>query len=818
MSGPCDDLRVIDLSSGPVGGVATMVLADFGADVVKVERPGGDPWRRLANAPVWLRGKRSVELDLANDEGRSALTRLAGGADVVVASFRPGSAERLGAGYETLAASNPGLVYCSITAWGPRGPYARYPGYEGLVAAKSGRMQHFAGTPAREGPAYSAVQVGAHGASQSAVTGVLAALLARERLGRGQLVETSLLQGLFPYDMRGLVWRQLEERYPERMAGNPFGAPAPAPTLQYQPVRCADGRWIQLANLLEHHFHEYIAAVGLSGVFADERFLGMPRQLEPDAREELRELMLARMQERTCEEWMALFLENGNIAAEPFDDAASALEHPDMVANGDVVTIEDPRLGPVRQPGALARLSETPAQLGAPAPAVGEHSQELLAERPRATWRPPASAERPRHPLEGVTVLEFATIIAGPLGCALLADLGARVIKVEQPGGDPFRGMGVGFGAYVPTAKTNAGKESICLDLKTAEGRELAQRLAAQADVIVQNWRIGVAERLGLGYEELRERNPGLVYVHALGYGPDGPSAARPSAHPIPGAVIGGALRQAGAAMPPAEPGSVEELKEAARWLFRSNEANPDPNTSLLIASAALLGLYARARTGEGQLVELSMLGASAYAGLDDFVGYEGRPPQRAVDAGLHGPSALYRLYRARSGWVFLAAVTEAEWSRLARALDEGLGEGLGEDVRFADAVARERHEEALAERLSAIFARRDAAEWERELIAAVVGCVQADGYDPGGFYRDDEQMRANGWTPTATHRIWGEYQRWGPTVTFAETEGRYGPGVLAGEHADALLAELGCDEAEIARLREAGVVSSEPLEYVEPG
>ncbi len=509
---PCDDLRVIDLSSGAVGGVASMVLADFGADVVKVERPGGDPWRGLPNAPVWLRGKRSIELDLASHEGQAALQRLTMGADVVVASFRPGSAERLGADYQTLAAHNPGLVYCSVTAWGPRGPYAGYPGYEGLVAAKSGRMQQFAGSPQREGPAYSAVLVGSHGASQAAVTGILAALLTRERLGRGQLVETSLLQGLFSYDYRELLWRQLEQRFPERFADDAYRQPAAAPTLQYQPVRCADGRWIQLANLLEHHFIEYISAVGLGDLFADERFHGMPGQLQDDAREELRERMLARMQERSSDEWMALFLEHGNVAAEPFDSAVAALAHPDMIANGEVVTIEDPGLGPVRQPGLLARLSDTPGRVGRPAPAPGEHSAELLAEAPRAAWTPPAEAgERPRHPLEGVTVLDFSTIIAGPFGCALLADLGARVIKIEPPGGDPSRGLGRGDGAYLLSAKMNAGKESICLDLKSAEGRELARRLAERADVIVQNWRPGVAERLGVGYEQLRERNPRLI-------------------------------------------------------------------------------------------------------------------------------------------------------------------------------------------------------------------------------------------------------------------------------------------------------------------
>src|SRR5438552_17603654 len=122
MPGPCTDLRVIDLSDGPIGGVATMVLADFGADVIKVERPGGDPFRRLAAAPMWLRGKRSLVLDLKTPSARDALSRLSPRADVVVASFRPGRAEPLGPRAETLPAGHPRLLYCATTASGPPGP------------------------------------------------------------------------------------------------------------------------------------------------------------------------------------------------------------------------------------------------------------------------------------------------------------------------------------------------------------------------------------------------------------------------------------------------------------------------------------------------------------------------------------------------------------------------------------------------------------------------------------------------------------------------------------------------------------------------
>src|SRR5438874_4232827 len=170
MPGPCTDLRVIDLSDGPIGGIATMVLADFGADVLKVERPGGDPWRGLAAAPMWLRGKRSLVLDLASAEGRARLHELTADADVVVTTFRPGSAERLGADAPTLRALNPRLVYCSITGWGPSGPYSRYPASEGIVAAKTGRMRSIVNFPRRDAPYFTPLQVGSHAASQSAVS------------------------------------------------------------------------------------------------------------------------------------------------------------------------------------------------------------------------------------------------------------------------------------------------------------------------------------------------------------------------------------------------------------------------------------------------------------------------------------------------------------------------------------------------------------------------------------------------------------------------------------------------------------------------
>ena len=801
-----DDIRIIDLSEGPVAGMTTMVLADFGADVIKVERPGGDPWRTVANAPMWLRGKRSAVLDLTTQAGRESLARLAASADVAVTAMRPGKAKALGADYETLRAANPALVQCAITGFGAKGPYAGYPGYEAVVAARLGRMLTFSGLPDRDGPAYAAVQAGSHATSQAALHGILAALMARDATGRGQLVETSLLQGLFAYDLGGLYRAQLGERHPETFAG--LAMPA-MPTLNYHALQTKDGRWLQFGNLMAHLFDNYLAAAGLADVFADPDYEGGPAQWPEEARERLRDRMFQRTLEHTADEWMETFIEHGGVAATPFQSTQQALDDPDLVLNGHVVEREHPKLGTVRQLGALARLTATPGAAGEAGPEPGEHTEAVLAEaaRPRPSAPAPASASTAsaaaEPPLRGVTVLEFATVIAAPLGAAILADLGARVIKVEPIGGDPFRGMGV---ASLGAARCNSGKESIALDLKSAEGQAIVHALAASTDLVIHNYRPGVPERLGIGYETLKAIRPELVYVYVNGYGRSGPGAHRPSTHPIPGAGLGGALMQMGEGMPPVCE-TIPELREVARKFFRANELNPDPNTSVVVASASLLGLYARRRFGAGQEVFVDMFGANAWANADDFLSYAGKPPRPVPDAALYGLNATWRLYRAAEGWVFLGLAAQREWERFCALAAR---DGLAADARFATPETRAANDAALAGALAALFAERPAGEWEALLAGAGLGCVRADAAPVHEFIAKDGHVAANGLRVPTRNTNYGEYERYGPLTAFSGNRLELGGFPLAGEQADRILAELGYGDAAIEELRARGVVWSE--------
>ena len=265
MPGPCTGLTVLDFSWGMPGALCTLVMADFGADVIKVEPPGGDPFRFQPAWISWNRGKKGVVLDLGTTEGRARAIELVGAADVLVESFRPGDMADWGLAYDTLSQRYPRLIYCSITGFGQKGPLARVKGYEGVVAAKAGRMLNMQGQPNRDGPVFSAVPTGSWHASQAALRGIIAALRVRDVCGRGQWVQTSIVQSLAsPHDNNvgdgGLVNVQMQRRDP-KFARAPRGRGESS--IGYIPVRTKDGVWLQHANQRVPHIQGHLKAIGL---------------------------------------------------------------------------------------------------------------------------------------------------------------------------------------------------------------------------------------------------------------------------------------------------------------------------------------------------------------------------------------------------------------------------------------------------------------------------------------------------------------------------------------------------------------------------
>ena len=377
--------------------------------------------------------------------------------------------------------------------------------------------------------------------------------------------------------------------------------------------------------------------------------------------------MLEKVQQKTLDEWMTVFLSReGNAAAEPYLTSEQALDHPQIVHNGNVSSVDAPGIGPIRQLGPVVSMSATPGGPRGPAPALGQHTEEVIARLGNGATPHSGGATgvMPERALEGVTLLDLGTVINGPLGCALVAELGARVIRIEAPGGDWGRN-GLPFSAH----RTMAGSECICIDLKAPEGQEIMGKLAAKADLLLHSMRPGAPERTGIGYEQLREVNPQLVYLYAGGYGSTGPYSHRPSMAPIAGAVSGGGVAQMGrdAFPPPEQPMSIDEIAAVAKQLKRANDGTADHSTAMVNAVGLVLGLYARERTGEAQYVESTMINANAYLNIDDFYWHEGKQPRPLPDREGYGLHALYRLYRAESGWVFLACLFDDEWQALCR-------------------------------------------------------------------------------------------------------------------------------------------------------
>ena len=801
-----DGITVLDFTSGRAGGVATMVMSDFGAEVIKVEPPGGEKFRDSPGSIQWNRGKKSIVLDLKTSDGRDNARKLAQLSDVVVEGFRPGVTKRLGIDYDSLRDSHPALVYATLTPFGSKGPYANYKGYDAVVAAKSGRMMMFSGQNPRQGPNYVVTQGVCHASATALIRGITSALYVREKTGRGQRVETSMLKAVTTYDHVSWVHGQMVGNRPDEYPPDPSVGTGRGNPTGYLPARTKDGQWIQLGNVVERLFRSMMHSLDMDFIYEDPRFKTAP-YLDQAAVASLERIILEKVQEKTLDEWMAIFLSKaGNAAAEPYFTSEQALEHPQIVHNGNVQELDVPGLGYTRQLGPMVNMTQTPASTQGPAPEPGQHTAEILSRIGGDAKGHSSSAKgsMPQHPLEGITLLDLGTVINGPLGCALVAELGARVIRIEAPGGDWGR-QGLPFSAH----RTMAGSECICLDLKAPEGQEIMGKLAAKADLLLHSMRPGAPERTGIGYEQLSKINPSLVYLYAGGYGSTGPYSHRPSMAPIAGAVSGGGVAQMGRdSFPsPEQNMSIDDIAAVAKQLKRANDGTADHSTAMVNAVGLVLGLYARERSGQAQYVESTMIAANAYLNADDFYWHEGKQHRALPDGDGYGLHALYRLYRAKTGWVFLSCPFEEEWVALCRAIGRP---HLLDDPRFATREAREKHDDALVDELSGVFAAEDPLHWEQLLTAADVACVKAEDRGMYFFFNEDPHVRENGLLTQVEAPRFGEFWRYSPVVDFSDSSGRAGPGPLKGQHTRPILRELGYTDEQVHDLKQRKVVDWE--------
>jgi crotonobetainyl-CoA:carnitine CoA-transferase CaiB-like acyl-CoA transferase len=797
MAGVFDGLRVVDLSWGIAGPMTSMLLADNGAEVTRLELERVDPFRTQAGYRVWNRGKRSVRCDLRTEEGHELARSLAERADVMIETFAPGTTERFGIDHDTCAAVNPGLITCSITGYGPLASLADRPGLDGLVAARTGllfdqkgrrgtAMEYINGRPGplpefgapdglvrgadRDGPIFPRSSWPSIGATYFATLGIAAALRARAVTGFGQRVETSLLQGALAAAC--LNWQRVED--PD--ADLYWMWPVDSRSIEGL-FECADGRWVHHWTLrptwvLAASSGETLAAKPLDSAYRDD-----PDRvsMEPDGMLSgmfLYPELAAAFKKFPSHEWIAA-AEAVGVGLALVRSPGEALNDEAFLADGCVIEVDDPDVGSIRVAGPALEFSTTPGAVTGPAPRVGTHTDEVVAtlmSEPASTRRQASPGATLSSPLEGIRVLDLGLGVAGPFTGRVLADLGADVIKVNALHDSYWNGTHMGLG-------TNRGKRSISVNLKDPRGLDIVKRLIASADVFTTNWRPGAAARLGLDFETLHVQYPRLVHCNTRGY-ERGPRSDLPGTDQTAAALTGTEW--------------VDGACDAGNPPLWSRSNMGDTGNALLAAIAISAALYHRELTGEGQAVSTSIVNAGllhnsyswAYAGTDEA-------EWERVDGCQHGLSPRYRLYRCADGnWIFLAAVRPSHRDALALLIEGADGDGDG-----------------LASVLEAAFGRESASEWHARLDRAGVPAELVDETFCRRLF-DDPEARAVGLISETRSGAVGRFEDPGLLVNFSATPGviQRGP-CLSGEHSREILTECGFDAAEIDELVAANVI-----------
>ena len=374
--GPLKDVRVIDLSRLVAGNMLTLYLADFGADVIKIERPGhGDDlrhWREGGHPIYWKvygRNKRSAVLDLKTDQGMSDLRALLRDAHILVENFVPGGLEKMGLAPDDLLRENPSLVIVRVSGWGQTGPYKNKPGFGTLVEAMSGyaHMNGFADRPPALPPlALADMIAGMYGAA-----GVLTALRVAEREGRGQVVDLSLFEPIFSVISSEAAKFKLTGASTMR-SGNQSAHAAPRNIYP-----CGDGGFIALSGSMQSMAQRIFDTMGRPDLKTDPRFIDNDARVAN--RNALDAIIGGFMAERPLAENLALF-EGAGVTAGPVYSVPELLDHPYVVGREAIVEVDDPELGPIPMHNIVPRLSASPGGFRRAAPALGEHTEEILAE------------------------------------------------------------------------------------------------------------------------------------------------------------------------------------------------------------------------------------------------------------------------------------------------------------------------------------------------------------------------------------------------------------------------------------------------------
>lgn len=665
-------IRVVEISKTASGASCGLLLADAGATVTKVEPPAGDPARHSGpfvgpagpdtSAPFLAlnRNKESVVLDLASDEGRGAAADLLAQADVLVTDLAPRELGAAGLVPEQLTRDHPRLVVAAITPYGLTGPYRDRPA-TALTVSAAGGLSIGIGDADREPLALPDVPTSWQSGLAGGI-GVMAALFARRRTGRGQVLdvsETDVLATVHTgYHLPNFIYRGIGGI----RAGHRMGLGLYPMTV----LPCADG-YIYLSCPQMAQWRRFLELLGDPEWTQEPRYRNR-RAMTEEYPDEVDALLSPWLMQRTKAEIFEL-CQAAHIPCAPLNSVADMVEDAHLREREFFAHIDHPVAGPALYPGIPFRISGDPGAPHRPAPRLGEQTDAVtsMPARSRPTGAEPVEpvpgVDNAAAALAGIRILDFGTAWAGPMAGQILADLGAEVIKIESRtrmdglrlgrpiiGDDAAGGDEGEWPELQPIFHAlNRNKLGVTVNLKTAEGAELVRRLAAQSDATLSNFSPHVLDRLGLGFDSLREVRPDIVMVEMTAAGDTGPLRDIVSYNSI---ILG--LSGVGSLL------GYED-----RFIGMTQTGFADAVASLTAAYALLVAVWQRDATGVGRHVELSEWEATSALLGPQIVEYSttGRVARAMGNASL--TMAPHGNYPTADGWVAIAVRDDAEWARL---------------------------------------------------------------------------------------------------------------------------------------------------------
>ena len=818
-------LRVVELGDVP-GAYAGRLLADLGADVIKVEPPVGAAERRLPPFAGGVEGierslpfihantnKRGLVLDLSTAGDRDTFAKLLRSADVFIDATPLGRLESWGLTDAWLEETCPALVTVSMTPFGRTGPYRHYKGSDAIANGAGGFL--FGQGDDERGPCTAPSHLAYQVAGCVAATLAVAAVRHRRRSGLGQRLDVSLQEALTFSNSSSIARYTMENRMQRRPGAKTY---AGAVTNIY---RCKDGRYVHFTANLPHMWRELTRNWMPGTVLAEPRWEDVDYR---DARSDEASAVVAEfISGFTADEFVAE-AQRRHLSAAPLNTVGEFVDGEQLAARQWLQEIEHPVIGRYRAPGFPMRLSRTPMRVRRPAPLLDQHREEVLAEleqgrepasvrpepfgkaqdrpfgkaqdrlreaqRGEVEGRPPAATGQTDPAdgmLSGLRMADLTQQFAGPLGTEILGYYGMEVLKIES---NTVAARGRSGATH---ADMNRAKLGVTLNLRHDQGKELFRRLVERSQVVVENFSVGVMERLGFGYESLRELNPGVIQVSMPGWGREGPLRSW-VAWGWQLLAYTGLMRLWG------YPESPMRARCKIAW--------PDRVGAVTMALGVAAAVEHQERTGEGQFIEASMLeaqGAMMGPAILDYtvngnewetLGY------RETLGDIYAPYGCYPC-AGNDDWIIVACETEEEWRAMAGVIGAG---SWADDARFADREGRLQNRDELDQKLTEWSRTQTARQAFRRLQeAGVAAGIPMSGEDL--YY--DLHLRERGHIVEIDEPPWGRVAHHGlPGIPSRSKASAALPAPWIGAHNGYVLGEvLGLTEKEIAALEEAEAI-----------